>query len=146
MKLNPYLIDIILIILIIINSNTSSILIRINWIIWLFMLIFSFIFYLFSALSISSIWITTGSLIIAKLYHLAHYIGVFQILTGWYLFNNNDLKLYRKLLFLVWILLIFNNGKCLINQKIKILGQNFKIGFKSIYAIIGLPILIILSF
>lgn len=101
----------------------SSIVVRINSMIWISMLFFPHPFLL----------------------HVAHLIGAFQIITGWFWLETNILKLYIILLIMVWTLLLLKRD-CLVNQIIKQKNKTYEIGFSNMHALIGIPIIIILAY
>jgi len=123
MELNTF-VDLILFILIIFNINSSSNIIKINVFCWILML-----------LSKSPL-----------LWHIMHIFGIIQIIIGWYIFKNNELNLYRILLILVWVSFILNKKKCLVNEVIKKNGGFIYSNLDDFYIILGLPILLILSY
>jgi hypothetical protein len=81
-----------------------------------------------------------------QIIHYLHIIGCFQILFGWLLFSLPiEQQIYRKLLLILWLLMIIRKD-CIVSENIKHnLGQSYKLIFTYNQILIGVPILILLS-
>lgn len=104
-------------------TQYSSIVVRINSMIWIIILAFPH----------------------PLLLHIAHLIGSFQIITGWFWLEIDCLKLYIAILIMVWVLILLK-GDCLVNQIIKQKNKTYKIGFSNMHALIGIPLIIMLAY
>ena len=78
------------------------------------------------------------------LLHYIHLIGLIQILTGWLWMNELEQFIYRKLLIILWILLIIRKD-CIVNEVIVSKGQHYKTGFSNTQILYRVPLLILLS-
>lgn len=78
------------------------------------------------------------------LLHYIHLIGLFQVVTGWVWMNELEQTIYRKLLFILWILFIIRKD-CLVHEVIVEKGANYTSGFTNNQVIFGTPMLILLS-
>jgi len=118
-----FLFNLILIFLIIISiTKYTSLVVRINTLLWIIMLLFPY----------------------PSLLHIIHLIGSFQIITGWLWIEQKDIKLYTILLFMVWILFILR-GECIVNDIIKKKNKTYNIGLSNKQILFGIPIIILLT-
>lgn len=118
-----FLFNLILIFLIIISiTKYTSLVVRINTLIWIIMLLFPY----------------------PSLLHIIHLIGSFQIITGWLWIEQKDIKLYMMLLFMVWVLFILR-GECIVNDIIQKKNKTYNTGFSNKQILFGIPIIILLT-
>lgn len=118
-----FLFNLILFFLIIISiTKYTSLVVRINTLIWIIMLLFPY----------------------PSLLHIIHLIGSFQIITGWLWIEQKDIKLYMMLLFMVWVLFILR-GECIVNDIIQKKNKTYNIGFSNKQILFGIPIIILLT-
>ena len=104
-------------------TQYSSIIVRINSMIWISMLAFPH----------------------PLLLHVAHLIGSFQIITGWFWLELDCIRLYIALLIMVWVMILLKPD-CLVNQIIKQKNKTYEIGFSNMHALIGIPLIIMLAY
>ena len=78
------------------------------------------------------------------LLHYIHLFGLFQVVTGWVWMTELEQTIYRKLLFILWILFIIRKD-CLVHEVIVEKGANHTSGCTNNQVIFGTPILIIFS-